>query len=89
VIVFRLRPKDVEPKAPSTKLAGVLDAPTTKDVPIEQQQTEKAFVAPSHEPYEADRREQRLVLELEAYLRRKGRPSVFSRRVVSAWPGAF
>jgi hypothetical protein len=40
-------------------------------VPIEQQHTERAFVTPSQEPYEADRREQRLVLDLELYLRHR------------------
>jgi hypothetical protein len=72
VIVFRMRPKDTEPRPASSRLDPALSGPTTQDVPIEQQQTETAFVAPSHEPYEADRREQRLVLELEAHLRRRG-----------------
>jgi hypothetical protein len=72
VIVFRLRPKDVAPGTPSTKLDAVLAGPAAEEVPIEQQQTERAYVAPSHEPYEAERREQRLVLDLEAHLRRLG-----------------
>jgi hypothetical protein len=71
VIVFRMRPKSVKPGKPSTKLAAVLAGPETVDVPVEQQQTERAYVAPSHAPYEAERREQRLVLELEAHLRRR------------------
>lgn len=72
VIVFRLWPKDVEPKPPTTKLAAVLAADRESDVPVEQQHTETAFVAPSHEPYEAERKEQKLVLALEAHLRRNG-----------------
>jgi hypothetical protein len=72
VIVFRLRPKTIEPRQPTSKLAAVLAGPPSQEVPIEQQQTERAFVAPSHEPYEAERREQRLVLDLEAHLRRLG-----------------
>lgn len=72
VIVFRLRPKSIEPLKPTSKLASVLAGPPSQEVPIEQQQTERAFVAPSHEPYEAERREQRLVLDLEAHLRRLG-----------------
>lgn len=68
VIVFRLRPKDVQPKEPTSKLAEVLTSPARVDVPIESQQTEKAFVNPSREPYEAERREQKLVLDLEAHL---------------------
>lgn len=72
VLVFRLRPKNIEAPRPTSKLATVLAGPTSQEVPIEQQQTERAYVAPSHEPYEAERREQRLVLELEAHLRRLG-----------------
>lgn len=71
VVVFRLRPKHIEPGRPSMKLAPILDGPVSEDVPIEQQQTERAFVTPNHQPYEAERREQRLVLELEAFLRRR------------------
>jgi hypothetical protein len=72
VIVFRLRPKNVDPKEPKSRLAEVLAGPTKTDVPIEQQQTEKAYVAPSNEPYEAERREQTLVLALEQHLSRLG-----------------
>jgi hypothetical protein len=83
VIVFRLRPKQVAPRKPSSKLAPVLAGPVSENVPIEQQQTERAYVAPSHEPYEAERREQRLVLELEAHLRRLGH-EVFRKRILPA-----
>ena len=55
VIVFRLRPKHIEPLEPSSKLAEILAGPTKSNVPIEQQQTEKAYVAPSNEPYDASR----------------------------------
>lgn len=68
VFVFRLRPKDVEPPEPTSKLTEVLVGPRRVDVPIEQQETEKAYVNPSREPYEAERREQKLVLALEAHL---------------------
>lgn len=81
VVVFRLRPKHVEPGKPSMKLASVLDAPISDDVPIELQHSERAFVSPSREPYEAERREQRLVLELEAYLRRRNH-EVSRKRIV-------
>jgi hypothetical protein len=64
VVVFCLRPKNIEPGKPSLKLASLLAGPVNDDVPIEQQHTERAFVSPSREPYEAERREQRLVLEL-------------------------
>jgi len=68
VIVFRLRPKTIEPKEPTSKLAPVLAGPVRTNVPIEQQQTERAFVEPNREPYEVERREQGLVLSLEAHL---------------------
>lgn len=68
VLVFRLRPKQVEPRESDSKLADVLTGPAKVNVPVEQLQTEKAYVAPNDEPYEAERREQRLVLLLEAHL---------------------
>jgi hypothetical protein len=81
VIVFRLRPKSIEPGKPSMKLVSVLDGPVSEDVPIEQQQTERAFVSPSNEPHEAERREQRLVLDLELFLRRRDH-EVTRKRIV-------
>jgi hypothetical protein len=81
VVVFCLRPKRVEPGKPSMKLAAILDGPVSEDVPIEQQHTERAFISPSHEPYEAERREQRLVLELETFLRRRDH-DVSRKRIV-------
>jgi hypothetical protein len=68
VFVFRLRPVDLEPPEPSSKLDEVLAGPIRVDVPIEQQETEKAYVNPNREPYEAERREQKLVLALEKHL---------------------
>lgn len=68
VIVFRLRPIDIDPPEPNSKLNNVLTGPVRVDVPIEQQETEKAYVNPSREPFEAERREQKLVLALEAHL---------------------
>jgi hypothetical protein len=72
VIVFRLRPKNIPVPEPSSKLATVLTGPPMTDVQIEQQYTEKAYVAPSRKPYEAERREQKLVLALDAHLRALG-----------------
>ncbi len=72
VIVFRLWPKDVEPPEPTSKLVEVLTGPTRVDVPVESQETEKAYVNPSREPYEAERREQKLVLAFEAHLLARG-----------------
>lgn len=68
VFVFRLRPIGFEPPEPSSKLDSVLAGPRRVDVPIEKQETEKAYVNPSWEPYEAERREQKLVLALESHL---------------------
>lgn len=67
VIVFRLRPVDATPKPSSSKLDRVGSA-TVEDVPVEEQWTEKTFVSPSREPYEAERREQSLVLAFRDYL---------------------
>lgn len=72
VIVFRLRPKTVAPLEPNSKIAEILAGPAKTEVPIEQQQTEVAYVAPSSKPYEAERREQKLVLAFDAYLRDLG-----------------
>jgi hypothetical protein len=68
VFVFRLRPKDVEPPESTSRLTKVLIGPRRRDIPIERQETEKAYVNPSREPFESERREQKLVLALEAHL---------------------
>jgi hypothetical protein len=71
VIVFRLRPKTIKPRPSRSRLDVALNGRVTQ-VPIEQQWTEKVFIAPSHEEREAERREQKLVTALEAHLKRKG-----------------
>jgi hypothetical protein len=43
-----------------------------KLVPVEEQYTERAFVEPGREPYEAERRESKLVQAFCQYLRSKG-----------------
>jgi hypothetical protein len=68
VIVFRLRPTSTDPKPPTSRIDAVLGH-TVEDVPVEEQWTEKAFVEPSREPYEAERREQQLVIALRDHLR--------------------
>jgi hypothetical protein len=72
VFIFRLRPMGFEPSEPNSKLDEVLVGPTRLDVLIEQQETEKAYVNPSREPYEAERREQKLVRALEKHLVKLG-----------------
>ncbi len=49
-----------------------MSGPVTSEVPVEVQRTEKAFVAPSHNPYEAERREQALVIAFKEHLESKG-----------------
>jgi hypothetical protein len=71
VIVFRLRPKTIEPKPSQSKLDAALDG-IVAEVPIEQQWTEKVFIAPSHEEREAERREQKLVKAFEAHQKTRG-----------------
>jgi len=71
VVVFRLRPLDVAPKPSASKLDD-LSQTEVEDVPVEEQWTEKAFVAPSRETYEAERREQTLVLAYRDHLLRTG-----------------
>jgi hypothetical protein len=71
VYVFKFNPVDGGAPHARSKLDGVLE-PGVDEVPIENRWTEKFFVNPSAEEYEAERREQKLVLELEAYLRRRG-----------------
>lgn len=67
VIVFRLDSLDVGPKPSSTQLDRAIEA-EVEDVPVEEQWTEKAFISPSTEAYEAERREQSLVLAFRDYL---------------------
>jgi hypothetical protein len=71
VIVFRMKPLNTGPKPSSSALDRVAQ-PGVEDVPVEEQWSERAFVAPSHEPYEAERREQQMVLAFRDYLLAKG-----------------
>ena len=72
VFVFRLRPVGFEPPEPNSKLDQVLLGPTRVDVEVERQETEKTYVNPSREPYEIERREQTLVLDLKRHLMNLG-----------------
>ncbi len=71
VIVFRMRPLNTRPKLSSSALDRVIET-SVEDVKVEQQWTEMMFVAPSHQSYEAERREQKLVLAFRDYLLAKG-----------------
>ncbi|MFI7148194.1 restriction endonuclease [Nonomuraea sp. NPDC050022] len=74
VIVFRLRPIDATSQPPQTSLARLLE--TTKDqveeLPLERQLTERTFVNPAREVYEAERKEASLVQALADHLRGQG-----------------
>lgn len=63
-----MRPTATEPKPPTSRIDAVLTH-RVEEVPVESQWTEKAFVEPSREPYEAERREQQLVIALRDHLR--------------------
>ncbi|KOU32721.1 restriction endonuclease [Streptomyces sp. WM6372] len=85
VIVFKLRPVDTAPQQSETKLGRVLRSQpeTVLHVDIEQQETETAFVNPSREPYEAERREAKLVQQFSDYLRSRGQ-RVHRHRILPA-----
>jgi hypothetical protein len=73
VIVFRLRPVDTRPQPAHSRLAdAAAGRKAVEVVAVEEQWTEKAFVDPVREPYEAERREAALVLQLRDFLRLKG-----------------
>ena len=71
VIVFRLKPLDVRAKPSASTLDRVAANAGVEDVPVEEQWTEKAFVEPSRQAYEAERREQTLVLAFCEHLRQQ------------------
>jgi len=70
VLVFPLRPVDKPAERPSSTQES--QGASTTDVPVEEQNTERAFVDPSGEIYEIERREQRLVLAYQADLEAQG-----------------
>jgi hypothetical protein len=91
VIIFRLWPKTVEPDDSNPKLEEIFNEPDAARIPIEKQLTERFYVAPSGEAYEADRREQGLVLAFETHLialghevwRHRFRPSKEGRPILT------
>jgi hypothetical protein len=73
VIVFRLRLVDGDsPRVVASKIADVIAGSVVRNVSIEEQLTERSFVDPNREPYEAERRESSLVQDFSAYLRALG-----------------
>ncbi|MYV51024.1 restriction endonuclease [Streptomyces sp. SID3212] len=77
VIVFRLNPVDTAPQEPATKLGRLLVSHPNQvdDLPLERNENETTFVNPNQEPYEADRKEARLVKAFADYLTSNGHQS--------------
>jgi hypothetical protein len=71
VFVFKFRPVTAVPDGPRSRLEAALSH-EVEDVPIERIWTERFFVNPAAEDYEAERREQVLVRDLQTYLRGRG-----------------
>jgi len=71
VIVFRLRPRVIAPPPPTSKFE-LARATTIASVPVEEQFTERMFVEPAREPYEAERREASLALRFRDHLVSQG-----------------
>jgi hypothetical protein len=67
VLVFRLRPVDATPDRSSSVLDR-LPSQRVVEVPVEVQNSERVYVQPDHQPYEAERREQQLVLAYCAFM---------------------
>lgn len=71
VIVFRLRALSGAPGQATSPIDG-LGSDLKKVVPVEQHLTERTLIEPNREPYEAERREQRLVREFMGFLVAEG-----------------
>jgi hypothetical protein len=71
VIVFRLN-RLTGDRALAPARVNQFGPDEVKEVPVEQHLTERMMVYPNREPYEAERREQKLVRELEASWRAQG-----------------
>jgi hypothetical protein len=67
VLVFRLRPRTRQPGHTQSKV-DLLGTEPVKEVPVEQHLTESMLIDPTREPYEAERREQKLVRSFLAHL---------------------
>jgi hypothetical protein len=87
VIVFRLRPLNTPPAdLPSVPITPP-DGPIVDAVPVEEQHTERSFVAPDREPYEFERTEAALVLRYRRHLQTLGH-TVARLRVIPTGEGA-
>jgi hypothetical protein len=72
VIVFRLEQLAGVPAGPGRPRLDRLGHEAVVEIPVEQQLTERMLIEPGREPYEAERREQSLVLAFAEYLGRHG-----------------
>lgn len=70
VIVFRLRPTDIE-AGPARGLPRATSN-VIKVVPVEERNTERMIVEPGREPYEAERRESALVQRFKTAMEKQG-----------------
>jgi hypothetical protein len=71
VIVFRLQRLSGD-RALAPSRVNQFGPESVKEVPVEAHNTERMMIYPNREPYEAERREQKLVRELEASWRVQG-----------------
>jgi hypothetical protein len=72
VIVFRLEQLTGADAGPTRSRLDSLGHETVKEIPVEQFLTESMLIDGDREPYEAERREQKLVRFLASYLRAQG-----------------
>lgn len=73
VVVFRLQPLNEVPVAMPNAPFTLESVPQVAVVPVEERNTERAFVTPNREPYELERREADLVYRYREHLHRLGR----------------
>lgn len=72
VIVFRMRPKTIPPRPSTSLLAQVTAGDRVEAVPLEAVLTERMFVDPQRDSYEAERVEARLLRAFGEFLRARG-----------------
>jgi hypothetical protein len=72
VVVFRLEQLTGSRTGPTRTRLDRLGPDPVKEVPVEQYLTERMVIEGDREPYEAERREQRLVQALAGHLERRG-----------------
>ena len=72
VLIFRLKPlRAIQQDAVGS--VAKADRDSVAEVAVESSNTEKAIVEPSREPYEAERKEAKLITDFIAWSRRAGR----------------